>query len=143
MARVILGRLRDVPLSRVWRTVLEGGLFEARLGNITTARHVFKYLMAHVPWFGPVYVKCARVEETWGRFDIALQTIERGITQSPRYATLWFTAFRLYERISTDYDVPRAHVQRALPHVSSVGHTAKKHTHTHTHRDDVRGYAAD
>jgi len=120
MARAILARLRDVPLERVWRTVLEGGLMEARLGELPTARRVFKYLMAHVSWFGPIYFECARVEERWGRFELALQTVERGIAQMPRYGPLWFMAFRLLERTSTNFDVPRAHAQRALGHVSAV-----------------------
>jgi la-related protein 1 len=36
---------------QVWRTVLEGALLEARSGQISAARSVFKYLMEHVPWY--------------------------------------------------------------------------------------------
>ena len=118
-ARAILARLRDVPLDRVWRTLLEGGLMEARLGLLPTARRIFKYLMHHVSWYGPIYWEAARVEERWGRFDAALAVVEKGLAQVPRYGPLWFMAFSLRERVSGNPDVPRAHAARALAHVSA------------------------
>jgi hypothetical protein len=39
----------------VWKSVLEGTLFEARAGNIAVSRKLFKYLMTHVSWYGPIY----------------------------------------------------------------------------------------
>jgi hypothetical protein len=49
-ARVLLARLKHTSLDKVWRTVLEGALLEARSGRVRAARNVFKYLMEHVPW---------------------------------------------------------------------------------------------
>lgn len=45
---------------QVWRTVLEGALLEARSGNTDVARKVLKYLMTHVPWYGPIYYEAFR-----------------------------------------------------------------------------------
>lgn len=47
-------------LLKVWRTVLEGALLEARSGNTDVARKVLKYLMTHVPWYGPIYYEAFR-----------------------------------------------------------------------------------
>lgn len=142
LARAILARLRDVPLDRVWRTVLEGGLLEARLGELATARRVFNFLMERVPWYAPVYLECARVEERWGRFDLAQQVVERGIAQMPRCGPLWFMTFRLSQRISADLDVPRASAHRALGqgHVSAVSGV---HTGTHALCTCQRWYNVD
>ncbi len=41
-ARSILARLRDIDIERSWRTIMEGALLEARVGNIQTARRIFK-----------------------------------------------------------------------------------------------------
>jgi la-related protein 1 len=41
-ARELLGRLRHVGIDKVWRTVLEGALLEARTGNSDVARKIFK-----------------------------------------------------------------------------------------------------
>ena len=42
-ARSLLARLKHAPgIEKVWRTVLEGALFEARAGNIDVARRVLK-----------------------------------------------------------------------------------------------------
>jgi tetratricopeptide (TPR) repeat protein len=98
-SRAILAKLRGVPLDKVWRTLLEGGLMEARLGNLATARRVFKFLMALVPWYGPVFFEAARVEERWGRFGPAMDLVQRGLQSVPRYGPLWFMSFRLSERL--------------------------------------------
>lgn len=50
--------------TQVWRTVLEGALLEARSGNTDVARKVLKYLMTHVPWYGPIYYEAFRCVST-------------------------------------------------------------------------------
>ncbi len=42
VARGVLASVKHVPVERVWRTVMEGGMMEARAGRIVTARRVFK-----------------------------------------------------------------------------------------------------
>ena len=49
-ARALLARLKHASIDKVWRTVLEGALLEARSGEVSIARKVLKYLMTHVPW---------------------------------------------------------------------------------------------
>lgn len=128
MARAILSRLRNVPLGQVWRTVVEGGLMEARLGRLTTARHIFQYLMSHMRCMSPIYCEYARIDELWGRFSLALRTVEIGIMQIPRAVSLWFMALRLLERTSTDLNVPRSHAKQALQHLAPV--SVNEYTHT-------------
>jgi len=41
-ARSLLARLKLESVERTWRTILEGGLLEARAGNLFIAREVFK-----------------------------------------------------------------------------------------------------
>jgi len=98
-ARELLSRLKRAGIEKVWRTVLEGALLEARAGNTAVARKIFRYLMQQVPWYGPIYYEAFRLEEKNEHFTSALQIIERGLAEIPRYGPLWFGAFRLCERI--------------------------------------------
>ncbi|CAM9244838.1 unnamed protein product [Chrysoparadoxa australica] len=98
-ARELLSRLKHVGIEKVWRTVLEGALLESRAGNIDVARKVLKYLMTHVPWYGPIYYEAFRLEENAEHFEAALAIVEQGLTEIPRYGPLWFGAFRLCEKL--------------------------------------------
>lgn len=108
-ARELLARLKHIGIEKVWRTVLEGALLEARAGNVSTARRVLKYLMHHVPWYGPLYLEAYRLEKDQGHPLDALQIVERGLQAIPRYGPLWFGAFRLCE------DVDRTNKRYHLP----------------------------
>ncbi len=44
-ARSLMSRLKAESVERTWKTVLEGGLLEARAGNLHVAREVFKVLL--------------------------------------------------------------------------------------------------
>jgi la-related protein 1 len=101
-ARQLLSRLRHVGIDKVWRTVLEGALLEARAGNDAVARKVFQYLIGHVPWYGPIYNEAFRLEEKCEQHAAALSIVERGLTEIPRYGPLWFGAFRLCERLDME-----------------------------------------
>lgn len=110
-ARELLSRLKHVGIEKVWRTVLEGALLEARAGNDVMARRVLKYLMHHVPWYGPLYLEAYKLEHDLGRSKEALEVVERGLAAIPRYGPLWFGAFRLCEQLDQDakqYDLPRS-----------------------------------
>jgi la-related protein 1 len=130
-ARELLSRLRHVGIDKVWRTVLEGALLEARAGNNQVARKIFKYLMSHVPWYGPIYNEAFRLEEKSEHHAAALNIVERGLKEIPRYGPLWFGAFRLCERLDMEAgqdtlarghvpDLPRTRdaISRALGSIS-------------------------
>eukprot|EP00797_Seminavis_robusta_P014299 Sro216_g089500.1 n/a (621) ;mRNA; r:68452-70314 len=122
-ARELLARLKHVGIEKVWRTVLEGALLEARAGNAVMARRVLKYLMHHVPWYGPLYLEAYRLERDLGRTIEALRVVERGLAAIPRYGPLWFGAFRLCEEIDItekQYHLPRtmAMIDRATLSIS-------------------------
>ena len=112
-ARGILARLKHVGIDKVWRTVLEGALLESRAGHYDMARRVLKYLMHHVPWYGPLYLEAYKLERDQGHPIDAMQIVERGLTTLPRYGPLWFGAFRLYEEMDIterQYHLPRTMV---------------------------------
>ena len=122
-ARGLLARLKHASIDKVWRTVLEGALLEARSGNVAVARRVLKYLMNHVPWYGPLYLEAYKVEKDQGHPLDALQIVERGLETIPRYGPLWFAAFRLAEEIDMgrhDYTLPMATslIERAVFSIS-------------------------
>ena len=106
-ARALLARLKHVNIDKVWRTVLEGALLEARAGNVDMARRVLKYLMHHVPWYGPLYLEAYQLERDAGQYVDALQIVERGLQDIPRYGPLWFGAFRLLEQLDGGKDLTR------------------------------------
>lgn len=101
-AHALLARLKDQPLEKTWRTVLEGAQLEARLGNIEVARSVFRFLMRNVSWCGPIFQEACRFEERCEDFERALHVAEEGLRENPKYGPLWFSALRLYERIAPD-----------------------------------------
>jgi tetratricopeptide (TPR) repeat protein len=111
-ARELLARLKHVGIEKVWRTVLEGALLEARAGNDVMARRVLKYLMHHVPWYGPLYLEAYRLERDLGRSKEALVVVERGLAAIPRYGPLWFGAFRLCEAM--DHDAQAYHLPQSM-----------------------------
>jgi len=122
-ARELLARLKHVGIEKVWRTVLEGALLEARAGNVLMARRVLKYLMHHVPWYGPLYLEAYRLERDLGQTNEALEVVERGLSAIPRYGPLWFGAFRLCEEIDIakkQFHLPRtmAMIDRATSNIS-------------------------
>mmetsp|Transcript_29768 Transcript_29768/g.44006 ORF Transcript_29768/g.44006 Transcript_29768/m.44006 type:complete len:1359 (+) Transcript_29768:301-4377(+) len=122
-AREFLARLKHVGIEKVWRTVLEGALLESRAGNHLMARRVLKYLMHHVPWYGPLYLEAFKLERDLGRLPEALTIVEKGLAAIPRYGPLWFGAFRLCETLDfaeNAFHLPRTTlmIERAIKRIS-------------------------
>jgi len=90
LCRVLLSRLKDVAMERSWRTIMEGGLLEARQGNFKVARQIFGFLMEKVPLFGPIYAEAVNLELRLECYDRALRVAELGLERNPNYGPLWF-----------------------------------------------------
>lgn len=120
-SRAVLASLQHVNVDKVWRTVLEGALMEARAGNPKTARRIFKYLMLHVSWYGPVFFEACRFEERNGEYTRALHIVQEGLREVPRYGPLWFAAFRLHARRSKEVGMAplRQVLEKALSSISN------------------------
>ena len=69
---------------------------------MAVSRRVFKFLMARVPWYGPIYHEAFRLEQRAGLDSAALDIVERGLLEIPRYGPLWFGAFRVCERLDAE-----------------------------------------
>jgi la-related protein 1 len=95
--RSILSLLKSESIEKSWKPVLEGCLFESRLGNYRIARQLFHYLMNSVSWYGPIYFEAFKLEERVQRKQSALQIVKRGLVELPRYGPLWFGLLRLME----------------------------------------------
>lgn len=118
-ARAYLGRLKNVSIEKSWKVILEGALLEARAGNLLTSRRIFKYLIDSMPWNGPVYQEACHLEEKYEEYARAIEIVEKGLQENPRYGPLWFSALRLYERTSSaEMLSTRATVERAMKHIS-------------------------
>ena len=121
-ARALLGKLSRVPISQSWRTLLEGALLEARAAETPAARRVFKFLLQHAPWYGPVWHEACRFEQRCNHLDEALTIAEFGLQQLPRYGPLWFCALRLLEcaprERSDQMRATRALVERGVRSIS-------------------------
>jgi hypothetical protein len=50
---------------------------QARAGNIHTARRVFKFLLKHMPWNGPVYQEACHLEEKYEEYGRAIEIVEK------------------------------------------------------------------
>ena len=98
-ARDIIAKLDDYPLSNTWKIILESALMEARAGENSEARQIFEMLMEKVPWSSAVYFEAARFEEKHHCDEKAINIVSRGLGQNSRFGPLWFSAFRLHEKI--------------------------------------------
>ena len=67
--RDLIETLKDVPLERTWKMVLEGALFEGRIGNRDKARQTFNLLIKKCPQYGPVFFEASRYEEREGQLE--------------------------------------------------------------------------
>eukprot|EP01125_Pyxidicula_operculata_P020859 TRINITY_DN7835_c0_g1_i2.p1 TRINITY_DN7835_c0_g1~~TRINITY_DN7835_c0_g1_i2.p1 ORF type:complete len:910 (+),score=161.15 TRINITY_DN7835_c0_g1_i2:140-2869(+) len=114
-ARALLSRLKNVAIERSWRTMMEGGLLEARQGNVKVAREIFKYLMEKVPSYGPIYTEAVRLEMRMEEYPRALKLVEKGLSRIPSYGPLWFLALKIEERLDKDYN---KRVEEGVPHLS-------------------------
>jgi len=95
----MLAVLRDVSFERSWRMILEGALFEGRVGNQRVARKAFRYLFAHCQTYGPIYLEASKYEEREGEIGEALRICEEGLQFNQKYGPLWFQYMRLYEKM--------------------------------------------
>lgn len=107
-----LSMLKYESLEKTWKSILEGCLFEARVGNFDATRDMLKYLMRHVPWYGPLYLEAYRLEEREEKDDEALKIIGKGLMELPRYGPLWFGMMHIKER--RDVQEERCQWQRGM-----------------------------
>jgi tetratricopeptide (TPR) repeat protein len=117
-ARAVLARLVNFSCEKMWKTVFEGALMEARCGNLVAARSLLRYLMHHVHWYGPVYQAAFSLEEKHGYFQNAYQIVQKGLECIPHYGPLWFAAFRLYEKFQVSDKVFHEAISRAVQMIS-------------------------
>ena len=64
--------------------VLESALTKARSGDVRTSRKALRYLIKHVPWYGPLYQEALRLEEKSERPHAALKIVHLGLKETPR-----------------------------------------------------------
>jgi la-related protein 1 len=114
-ARSLLAKLKSIDIERSWRTMMEGALLEARQGNIEVAKQIFKYLMAQVPSYGPIYTEAARLEIKMEQYEKGRALVFRGLQYTPTYGPLIFLLLKLEDLMDGDY---RACVKDALPKLS-------------------------
>lgn len=70
--------------------VLEGALFEGRIGNKAEARKIFHKLLAECKSYGPVYFEASKYEEREGNIEQSLAICEEGLDYNLKYSPLWF-----------------------------------------------------
>ena len=79
--------------------LLEGALFEGRIGNQESARKTFRELITKCPTYGPIFFEASRYEERESELAQSLKICEEGIDSNPKYGPLWFQYMRLYEKV--------------------------------------------
>ena len=115
-ARQLLSRLKYLSIDKSWKTMLEGGLLEARAGRYSMAREVLKFLTHNVPWYGPLYLAHTKLERDYGSPVEAYSIVEKGLKELPRYGPLYFQAFRLLEK--EDLSRKEFHLPRTMEMIS-------------------------
>jgi hypothetical protein len=124
-ARKLLGRLKNVPIERAWKSMLEGALLEARAGKyLTVAREILKYLTHYVPWYGPLYLAHTRLESLYGNPADAFAIVEKGLKELPRYGPLYFQAFCLLEK--EDLSRKAYHLPRTMKMVARADNISRE-----------------
>lgn len=79
--------------------LLEGALFEGRIGNKEAARRQFRDLMDKCQTYGPLFFEASRYEERESQLVESLAICEEGLEYNPKYGPLWFQYLRLYEKL--------------------------------------------
>jgi la-related protein 1 len=74
--RKLISSVATVTLDKSWRMVLEGALFEGRIGNQVEARKIFAKLLAECKSYGPVFLEASKYEEREGNIEAALEICE-------------------------------------------------------------------
>jgi hypothetical protein len=95
--RSVLSSMKNETVDKTWKSILEGCLFEGRLGNVQVSFNFLKFLMKYVSWYGPIYYEAFLIEEQKNELLNALSIIKRGLSELPRYGPLWFGLLRLME----------------------------------------------
>ena len=88
--RKLISSVETVPLDKSWRMVLEGALFEGRIGNQAEARKIFTKLLAECKSYGPVFLEASKYEEREGNIEASLEICEQGLDYNVKYSPLWF-----------------------------------------------------
>jgi la-related protein 1 len=105
--RKLVSSVESIPLDRSWRMMLEGALFEGRIGNQAEARKIFKKLLQSCKSYGPVYFEASKYEEREGNIEESLVLCEEGLDYNVKYSPLWFQYLRLYEKYNEKDRVAR------------------------------------
>ena len=82
--------------------LLEGALFEGRIGNKEAARQQFRSLMDKCHTYGPLFFEASRYEEREGHLVESLAICEEGLDYNQKYGPLWFQYLRLYEKLDDE-----------------------------------------
>lgn len=118
--RNILGSLQNASIEKTWKSILEGALFELRVGRTDAARKALSLLMKRVPWYGPIYFEAFKLEEKEGNYQAAMEIIERGLKSLPRYGPLWFALLKLREREDVEKEWKGLLIEGGFPRLSHL-----------------------
>lgn len=88
--RKLINSVDHIPIDKSWRMILEGALFEGRIGNQAEARKIFRNLLNECKSYGPVFFEASKYEEREGNIDLALEICEEGLDYNIKYSPLWF-----------------------------------------------------
>ena len=61
--------------------------------------------MEHVSWYGPVYLEASRMEEKRNELGRAIEIVQRGLTEMPKYGPLWFRYTLLSVRTAFNHPI--------------------------------------
>ena len=96
--RSSLAQLKNVPLDKSWKLMLQGALFEGRVGNVDSCRTVISFLVQKCRLQGQIFYEASKFEERIGCLDRALRIADEGLDSNDKYSPLWFQYLRLFER---------------------------------------------
>jgi hypothetical protein len=82
--------LKSTPIDRCWKIILEGALFEGRVGNVKSCRGALSFLMKKCSSYGPVYHEASKFEERIGNHSQSKKICEEGLYYNEKYSPLWF-----------------------------------------------------
>ena len=87
--RALLASIRREKADIIWRILLEGATFEARLGNRAQAKQQFAELCKLQPHNGLVFLEASKYEERELDLVTSIKICDSGLRQNAKYAPLW------------------------------------------------------
>ena len=85
---MILSKLKNQNIEKIWKLYLEGAQLEGKCGDSKSAKRIFKMLLKNLDMQGNVYLEYAKFEENTGNVIAAVKICYEGLSRNLRFSNI-------------------------------------------------------